>query len=59
MARFKPIQTEKFKIKVIPSGINVNELVYHGVPAKEQGEFDDGVGVTDMACVNQFGQANN
>ena len=27
-------------------------------PARDQGDFQD-VGIADMACVNQFGQANN
>jgi hypothetical protein len=54
----KPVKVEKFGCKQVPPGIDVTKLVYKGEPAKEQGVFDGGVGIADMACVNQFGNNN-
>ena len=45
--------------KELPSGYGPNDFKYVGRPAKDQGDFGDDVGVADMACVNQFGDANN
>lgn len=55
----KPIEVQKFGRKQVPPGLSVNTLVYKGEPAKTQGEFTGGVGIADMACVNQFGEHNN
>jgi hypothetical protein len=37
----------------------IQSLVYMGRPANDQGDFGSDVGLADMACVNQFGEANN
>jgi hypothetical protein len=49
----------KLSRKTLPSGIAPADFEYVGRPAKEQGDFEDDVGIVDMACVNQFGEANN
>jgi hypothetical protein len=49
----------KLSRKTLPSGIAPADFKYVGRPAKEQGDFEDDVGIVDMACVNQFGEANN
>jgi hypothetical protein len=45
--------------KQLPSGKDPDSFKYVGRPAKDQGDFEDDVGIVDMACVNQFGEANN
>lgn len=45
--------------KTLPSGFSPSDFTYVGRPAKDQGDFADDVGIVDMACVNQFGEANN
>jgi hypothetical protein len=45
--------------KEIPSGHAAGDFKYVGRPAKDQGDFGSDVGLADMACVNQFGEANN
>jgi hypothetical protein len=45
--------------KEMPSGFTPDDFTYQGRPAGDQGDFDDDVGLGDMACVNQFGDANN
>lgn len=45
--------------KQLPSGYTCNDFKYMGRPSRDQGDFGDDVGIADMACVNQFGQANN
>jgi hypothetical protein len=45
--------------KQLPSGFSCNDFKYMGRPARDQGDFGPDVGIVDMACVNQFGQANN
>ena len=47
------------KQKVFPSGLSPKDLKYQGRPANETDDFDSEVGLADMACVNQFGEANN
>lgn len=49
----------KLDRKVIPSGLSQGDFKYQGRPAKDQGDFGQDVGLADMACVNQFGEANN
>ena len=45
--------------KELPAGHGPADFKYVGDPAREQGGFGPGVGIADMACVNQFGEANN
>jgi len=45
--------------KEIPAGIDPSSLKYQGRPAKDQDDFGADVGIADMVCVNQFGDANN
>ena len=45
--------------RALPSGYDPADFTYKGRPAKDQGDFADDVGIADMACVNQFGEANN
>jgi hypothetical protein len=45
--------------KQLPSGYSPTDFSYAGRPANDQGDFGNDVGLADMACVNQFGQANN
>lgn len=45
--------------KEMPSGHSANDFTYQGRPAKDQHDFGIEVGLADMACVNQFGEANN
>ena len=45
--------------KTIPGGYSSGDFKYMGRPARDQGDFGADVGIADMACVNQFGQANN
>ena len=45
--------------KELPSGQDPNGFKYKGRPANDQGDFGADVGIADMACVNQFGEANN
>jgi len=45
--------------KRLPPGYNSSDFKYSGRPARDQGDFGGDVGIADMACVNQFGQANN
>lgn len=45
--------------KALPAGLNPSDFTYKGRPAKEDGDFGPDVGIADMGCVNQFGEANN
>jgi len=45
--------------KELPAGKSASDFIYQGRPANDQDDFGSDVGVADMACVNQFGQANN
>jgi hypothetical protein len=45
--------------KETPSGVDPSSLKYQGRPAKDQDDFGPDVGIADMVCVNQFGDANN
>ena len=45
--------------KQLPTGYNLGDFTYQGRPAVDQGDFGTDVGIADMACVNQFGEANN
>lgn len=49
----------KLSRKTLPAGLSAADFKYQGKPSTDQGDFDDGVGLADMACVNQFGDANN
>jgi hypothetical protein len=49
----------KLDKKTLPSGHSCNDFKYVGRPGKDQGDFGSDVGLADMACVNQFGEANN
>ena len=49
----------KLDRKSLPSGTQAGDFVYVGRPASDQGDFGSEVGIADMACVNQFGEANN
>lgn len=51
--------TVKFARKQLPTGFQPSEFRYQGRPAKDQGDFDDEVGIADMASVNQFEQRNS
>jgi hypothetical protein len=53
------VMTVKFARKQLPSGFQPSEFHYQGRPAKDQGDFDDEVGIADMASVNQFEQRNS
>lgn len=50
---------EKFKRKQFPAGYSPTDFEYKGRPARDQNDFGAEVGICDMACVNQFGEANN
>lgn len=45
--------------KETPKGVDPTSLKYQGRPAKDQDDFGPDVGLADMVCVNQFGDANN
>ena len=45
--------------KEVPAGVDPASLKYQGRPAKDQDDFGPDVGIADMVCVNQFGDANN
>jgi hypothetical protein len=46
--------------KEFPSGYSTTDFTYKGRPgATPEGDYGSEVGVVDMACVNQFGDANN
>lgn len=45
--------------KETPKGVDPSTLTYQGRPAKDQDDFGPDVGIADMVCVNQFGDANN
>lgn len=51
--------TVKFARKQLPTGFQPSEFRYQGRPAKDQGDFDEEVGIADMASVNQFEQRNS
>ena len=48
----------KLPRKTLPAGLAQTDFAYKGRPAKDQGDFGDEVGIADLACVNQFGEAN-
>jgi len=45
--------------KEMPAGLSADDFKYMGRPANDQGDFGSDVGIADMGCVNQFGEANN
>jgi hypothetical protein len=45
--------------KEVPSKMDPASFKYQGRPAKDQDDFGSEVGIADMVCVNQFGDANN
>ena len=45
--------------KELPSGKDPDSFKYMGRPASDQDDFGSDVGIVDMACVNQYGEANN
>lgn len=45
--------------KEVPTGCGADDFKYQGRPAKDQDDFGPDVGIADMVCVNQFGDANN
>lgn len=45
--------------KEMPAGCSADDFKYQGRPAVEQDDFGPEVGIVDMVCVNQFGDANN
>lgn len=49
----------KFARKQLPRGFQAADFRYQGRPAREQGDFDEEVGIADMASVNQFEQRNS
>jgi hypothetical protein len=49
----------KFARKQVPPGLTPGDFIYKGRPAKQQGDFDDDVGIADMASVNQFEDRNS
>ena len=49
----------KLSRKQLPYGYSCHDFKYAGRPANDQGDFGTDVGIADMACVNQFGEANN
>jgi hypothetical protein len=49
----------KLDRKKLPKGFRATDFKYEGRPAKDQGDFGSSVGIADMACVDQFGEANN
>lgn len=49
----------KFARKQLPKGFQPADFRYQGRPAREQGDFDEDVGIADMASVNQFEQRNS
>lgn len=49
----------KLARKQLPAGFSADDFKYEGRPAKDQDDFGSDVGIADMACVNQFGEANN
>lgn len=49
----------KLDRKTLPSGLTPSQFQYQGRPASSQGDFGEDVGIVDMSCVNQFGDANN
>lgn len=53
------IMATKLGRKEVPSGLSAADFKYQGRPAKDQDDFEADVGIADMVCVNQFGDANN
>lgn len=49
----------KLDRKSLPAGTSASDFAYVGRPATDQGDFGADVGIADMACINQFGEANN
>jgi hypothetical protein len=49
----------KLSRKQLPAGTTPSDFTYKGVPARDQGDFGSSVGIADLVCVNQFGEANN
>lgn len=49
---------DKLGRREFPAGLTPADFVYKGRPAKDQGDFGSDVGIADMACVDQFGEAN-
>lgn len=65
--KYKPVPVQEYPKGTvsswnssIPLGVDINTLTYKGRPAVEVvDDFGSSVGIADMACVNQFGDANN
>jgi hypothetical protein len=45
--------------KEFPSNFSASDFKYQGRPSVDQDDFGPEVGIADMVCVNQFGDANN
>jgi len=59
MAKVAKHTKGNMKSSGLPPGHNPDDFEYMGRPATDQGDFGTDVGIADMACVNQFGEANN
>lgn len=51
--------TKKLPRKTLPAGFTPDQFLYKGRPSTDQDDFDGEVGLADLVCVNQFGEANN
>lgn len=49
----------KLARKQLPKGFTLGDFNYRGRPARDQGDFDEEVGIADMASVNQFDARNS
>ena len=59
MAKVAKLPKGNHKSSGLPAGHGPDDFEYMGRPATDQGDFGSDVGIADMACVNQFGEANN
>lgn len=48
----------KLARKTLPPGTSPKDFSYKGRPAKDQDDFGPEVGIADLVCVDQFGNAN-
>lgn len=66
----KPVKAKnKYPRRQLPPGTGPTDFVYIGKPSVDQGDYligsgrtatvNTSIGIADMACVNQFGEANN
>lgn len=51
--------TKKLPRKTLPAGLTPDQFLYKGRPSTDQDDFGEEVGLADLVCVNQFGEANN